>query len=100
MRVGSRRRIPPMPIEEIVDNPTRMAMPSAARGMLDDLLYHFWSSECRPMPKDGNQLFAISRGHRPTWLRHYAEILTVFEEIRPRFERAQEARAAQHATLK
>jgi hypothetical protein len=100
MRVLSRRRIPPMPIEDLIDHPARKALPSAARNMVDELCTHFWSTECRPFPKDEDTVFGIVRAHRPTFRRHKANVLAIFEEIRPRLEVAWRARASSIDNLK
>ena len=95
----ARRRIPPMPVEALLDHPVRMSLPSAARGMLDDLLFHFWRTECRPLPKDDASLFAISHAHRPTWVHHRKDILKIFHEIAPEMERWRTWRDASLAPL-
>jgi hypothetical protein len=100
MNVLSRRRIPPMPIEDLIDHPMRKAMPAAGRGMIDELCMHFWSTECRSFPMDEDTVFRIAQAHRPTWRNHRAEILAIFEDIRPRLERAWQARQTKHAVLR
>lgn len=96
----ARRRIPPMPIEDLAHHPIRMAMPSAARGMLDTLIFHFWLTECRPLPKDYNTLMSLAHAHKPTWIRHHNEIMQVFNELAPDLERWRDWREASLAPLK
>lgn len=96
----SRRRIPPMPIEDLIDNPTRAAMPAAGRGMIDELCMHFWKTECRSFPMDEDTVFGIVRAHRPTWRHHRQDILKIFEEIRPKLEKALHNRTASIGTLR
>ena len=96
----ARRRIPPIPVEDLFDNPRRLALPSAGRNAVDELCWHFWKTECRSFPLDYDTVFGIVRAHRPTFTRYQAEILTIFAELKPRLEHAWKARATSHATLK
>jgi hypothetical protein len=89
-----------MPIEDLKDHPRAIALPSAARNMLHELCMHFWSIECRPFPMDEDTVFGIVRAHRPTFRHHKAEVLAIFEDIRPRLEHAWRARQINHATLR
>lgn len=100
MRVLSRRRIPPMPIEDRIDDPRAIALPAAGYGMLTRLCEHFWSTECRSLSMDDDTLFGIVRGHRPTWRGHKAEIVAIFSDMRPRLEHAWRARSSNHESLR
>ena len=61
-------------------------MPVAARGILLNILLHFWVTECEPLPKDDLQLRYIARSHPPTWRAHCGKVLAVFEALRPDME--------------
>lgn len=74
-----RRRIRPLPVELLLDNPAFIALPVAGRGILITLCLHFWQTECRAMPTDTDTLFGIARAHRPTWQRYHIEIMAIFE---------------------
>ena len=100
MNVGRRKRLAPMPIEPILDNPRYMRLPAGARGMLHSLVYHFWLTDCAPLPRDDDSLFAIARAHRPTWRTWKPELLEIFAEIAPILERSNEARRLQHESLR
>jgi hypothetical protein len=89
-----------MPIEDRIDDPRAIALPAAGYGMLTRLCEHFWSTECRSLSMDDDTLFGIVRGHRPTWRGHKAEILAIFNDLRPRLEHAWRARQINHATLR
>jgi hypothetical protein len=89
-----------MPIEDLVDDPRRKALPSAGRNMVDELCLHFWSTECRPFPMDFDTVFGIVRAHRPTFRRHQAEIFAIFADLRPRLEHAWRARSSNHESLR
>lgn len=82
----ARRRIPPMPIEELRDHPKIKAMPVSARGMIWELCAHFWETECVPFARNDDNLMAIMGAHRPTYRHWKATILSVFDDIRPRME--------------
>ena len=96
----ARRRIPPIPVEDLFDNPRRLALPSAGRNAVDELCWQFWKTECRSFPLDYDTVFGIVRAHRPTFSRYQAEILAIFAELKPQLERAWQARLTSHATLR
>jgi hypothetical protein len=54
--------------------------------MLNRLIWHYGVRECRPMPKADNDLQAIARAHRPTWIKERPEILAIFADLAPKFE--------------
>ena len=68
-----------------MDDARVIAMPVAARGMLLNLVWHFWLSECAELPKDQDRLFAISQAHKPTWSNHSRAILAVLRDAAPKF---------------
>ena len=95
-----RRKLYPMPIEGLIDGPLAMALPAAAYGMLCRLSHHFWATECRPLPRSEDELRSIARAHRPTWRRWQADILKVFEEMRPELERYYQWRESRGSTIR
>jgi hypothetical protein len=97
--MSRRRRIYPMPVEGLVDNPDFIAMPAAGVGILFRLCLHFWLSECRPLPKSDDELQAISRAHRPTWRTWRHTVLKIFEAIRPDLEAYYALRESRRASL-
>ncbi len=88
----ARRKIYPIPVEGLIDNPEALTLPAAAYGMLWKIILHFWATECRALPVADHELRCISRGHAPTWSHWKSTILGVFETIRPDLEAAQQAR--------
>jgi uncharacterized protein YdaU (DUF1376 family) len=95
-----RRNLYPMPIEGLIDQPLAIALPAAAYGMLCRLFHHFWATECRPLPKSQDELRSIARAHLPTWRRWNANILKVFEDIRPELERYYRWRESKASTIR
>jgi len=83
-----------MPIEDLLDHPRAIALPSAGRGMLFDLIAHFWLTECKPLPTDNESLRAIVRAHKPTWRNHEADIRAVIADLQPLLAQAWRNRAA------
>ena len=81
MRTLSRRRIPPMPIEDLIDNPRIIALPPAGWAMIGRLCVHYWASECRPFPMNEDTLFGIMRAPRPTFRHYKAEVLSIFKKF-------------------
>jgi uncharacterized protein YdaU (DUF1376 family) len=55
--------------------------------MLLSLIEHYWRTACKSVPTRDDELFAVVRAHRSTWKAHKADILAVFEAIRPELER-------------
>lgn len=87
-----RRKIPPLPIEALIDHPEVLRLSSAGFGMLVRIVVHFWLTECRPLPLAEGELRSIARAHGPTWRRWKASILKVFGDVRPGLEAAWQAR--------
>jgi hypothetical protein len=76
----------PLPVDEIFQHPDWVTLPSAGCGMFFNIVEHFWRTGCRPLPVCRDQLFCIARAHRPTWKTHKAQILKLFEDVRPGLE--------------
>jgi uncharacterized protein YdaU (DUF1376 family) len=94
-----RPRLPPMPIEPLIDNPRFLALPVAGRGILITLCLHFWQTECAAMPIDKDQLFTIARAHKPTWQTYRIEIMKIFELWSTIAKRDWQARINRRANL-
>jgi hypothetical protein len=77
------RRYPPFPAEYLFLHPAVIALPAAGYGILCRLLFHFWQTDCRPMPVADHELCGIGRAHRPTWRHHKDEVLSIFRELEP-----------------
>jgi hypothetical protein len=95
-----RRKLYPMPIEGLIDHPLAMTLPAAAYGMLSRLCIHFWAAECRPLPKSQDELRSVARAHLPTWRCWNADIVKVFEDIRPDLERYYQWRESKGSTIR
>ena len=74
-----RRRIRPLPVELLLDNPACLRLPAAGFGMLMRLALHYWQTDCRELPKSDHELQSIVRAQRPTWFGHRVEIMAIFE---------------------
>lgn len=96
----ARRKIPPMPIENIAENARLMALPVAGYGMALKLLIHFWLTECRPLPSHDSQLYVLCHAHKATWAQHKAEIKAILNELTPCLKKAWDIRAAGLTHLK
>lgn len=94
------RKLYPMPVEPIIRHPAAIALPGAGMGALIRLCFHFWETECRPMPRDNHSLMQLARAHGPTWRHHKAEILAIFEAIRPELEAYHAWRMGSRAQLR
>jgi hypothetical protein len=95
----TRRRLYPIPLEGLIDNPDFIAMPAAGRGILFSLVLHFWLTECRSLPTADHELRNIARAHAPTWRHWKAQVLKVFGNIRPSLEAYYSARENKAANL-
>ena len=95
----ARRKIPPLPIEGLVDSPEALTLSAAGFGMLMRLILHFWQTECRPLPMADHELRSIARAHAPTWRHWKASSLRVFEAIRPGLEADWRARENRRGNL-
>lgn len=95
----ARRKLPPLPIEGLIDSPEALTLPAAGFGMLVRLLLQFWQTECRPLPVADHELRSIARGHAPTWRHWKPRILEVFEAVRPELEAAWRARENRRGNL-
>jgi hypothetical protein len=95
-----RRAAYPMPVESLFHHPAYVALPAAGRGMLFSMCEHFWRSACHERPTDEDQLFSIARAHRPTWRRHRATILEIFDAWAPVAARYHDTRTKRLAGLR
>lgn len=77
------RKLFDMPVEPIIRHPLAMTLPCAAYGALNRLCYHFWETECRPLPTDDHTLMQLARVHRPTWRHHKPAIMQVIHDVLP-----------------
>jgi len=77
------KRVPPFALEILAHHPLAMTLPAAGYGMLCRLIFHFILTDCRPIPKDGDNLRGIMRCHRSTWTEHKTDIMAVFQDLAP-----------------
>lgn len=96
----ARRRIPRMPVEELIDHPRALALPAAGYGMLVRLLLHYWQTECKAVVEQEDEQRGISRAQRATWIRWRGEIIGIYREIAPKMKLALEQRNAQFEALR
>jgi len=82
------KRLPPFAIESLFTHPAALALPAAGFGMLCRLLFHFIMTDCRPIPRAGDELAGIMRAHRPTMRGHQKQILVIFDELAPEIIKA------------
>jgi hypothetical protein len=99
LKTSPRRKIYPVPVEKIFDNPRYLTLGSASVGCFWRLCEHFWKTGCRPLPKDADQLFTIARAHRPTWRLNKDEIISIFNEVKPSLESYYHLREAKGTSL-
>jgi hypothetical protein len=78
-----KRKIDPMPIEDVYLHPEFIAMPPAGRGMLFTLLLHFWCSDCAPIPTSPGDLYGICRPNARVWATHKTVMLKIFNDVSP-----------------
>jgi hypothetical protein len=90
----ARRRIPPMPVESLLDNPLVLTLPCAGYGILVRLLHHFWMTDCAPLPTQTQELQSIARAHGPTWRNWSATILPLVASLSADMARRREIRDA------
>jgi len=88
MTKPEKRRIPPFALEILAHHPLAMTLPAAGFGMLCRLIFHFILTDCRPIPKDGDNLRGIMRCHRSTWTEHKTDIMAIFHDLAPQLEAA------------
>jgi len=82
------KRVPPFALEILAHHPLAMTLPAAGFGMLCRLIFHFILTDCRPIPKIGDDLCGIMRAHRPTFNAHRADIMAIFNDLAPQLETA------------
>ena len=85
------KRLPAFAFEMLTNHPLALTLPAAAFGMLCRLLFHFIMTQCKPLPKDSDDLRGIMRAHRPTWNHHKKEIMLVFNDLAPKLEHANQS---------
>jgi hypothetical protein len=78
-----RRKLAPIPLEIVFDNPKAVALSAAALGMLTRLVWVYWLSDCAPLPEAPERLFAIAQANRSTWSAHKETILEIMAESAP-----------------
>ena len=83
------KRLPAFAIDMLTQHPLALTLPAAGFGMLCRLLFHFISTNCRPIPPEGDDLRGIMRAHRGTWTQHRNAIMVVFRELEPQLIAAQ-----------
>ena len=82
------KRLPAFAFEMLTNHPLALTLPAAAFGMLCRLIFHYIMTECRPIPKEGDNLRGIMRCHRSTWTEHKSDILAVFQDLAPQLQKA------------
>jgi uncharacterized protein YdaU (DUF1376 family) len=83
-----------------MDDARVIAMPVAGRGIMLSLVWHYWLTDCAPLPKDRDRLFAIAQAHKPTWSTHSATILAVLHELAPKIAARFAAHHARRENMK
>lgn len=86
--MAKRRKIPPIPLEVIADNPEALDLSAIAWGALIKLAWHFWITECRPLPR--NRLFLIAGVHPKTWVQYRSDIMRILGTVLPELARSRE----------
>ena len=82
-----------------MDDARYMAMTPAARGMLMNLVWQFWATDCAPLPKDDDRLFVLAQAHRPTWRAYRQTIVEIVREVEPKLKARFEAHHNRKAAL-
>ena len=88
MKKPTPKRVPPFALEILAHHPLAMTLPAAGYGMLCRLIFHYILTDCRPLPKIGDDLCGIMRAHRPTFNTHRADIMAVFNDLAPKLQEA------------
>jgi hypothetical protein len=78
-----KRKIDPMPVDEVYLHPEFIRMPAAGRGMLFTLLLHYWLTDCAPLPTSMSEFFAICRPSPRVWDSHKETMLRIFNAVAP-----------------
>lgn len=78
-----KRKIDPLPIEDVYLHPEFVALSSSGRGTVFTLLLHYWVSGCAPLPTAPSELFAICRPSPRVWHTHKHVILKIFNDVSP-----------------
>jgi len=95
----SRRRVPPLPVAELISHPNYIAMPCAGVGIVFRLIIHYWVTECAALPSAERELVAIARAHRATWRRHRLSVMVILADVLPILYRAHVHRLARRQNL-
>jgi hypothetical protein len=95
-----RRKLIPLPVERILDEPLALTLPAAGFGMLMRLVLHFHATDCARLPVSDHELRSLARGHAPTWRHWKTQILLAFEAIRPEIEAYHHNRATRQDALR
>ena len=95
-----RRRIPPIPLESVFDDPRAIALPPAGIGMLTKIIWHFWKTDCAPLPTNADRMFVIAQAQRSTWAAHSAAIMAIVAEAAPKLANRFAAHHARRENLK
>lgn len=77
-----------MPVELIASHPKALGMNGAAFGHLMRLTFHFWLTDCRPLPVVDNQLYVLARAFPATWKANRVEIKEVLQDVIPELHEA------------
>lgn len=94
-----KRRMFPLPVQGIIDNPRFIALPAAGRGMLMTLVLYYWQTECVPLPTKGSEIFCIIRAHTSTWATHKDVVMSIFNEVKPELDKYFQERKTRYAVL-
>ena len=98
--IKQRRKLYPMPITGLIDDPGFIAMPAAGRGMLITLMLYYWQTECAPLPKKYSEIFAIMRANPTTWAGYRDEIMRIFELVKPELDEYFQTRVTKRSVMK
>lgn len=79
----AKRRIYPLPVEELLMHPIYLRMSPAARGSLWSLVGWLWLAECPEIPTNPSELYSLARPQPKAWNRYKAEILQVLRDVAP-----------------
>jgi hypothetical protein len=82
----------PVPLHIIFDDTRSLSLNSAATGALIRLVWHYWLTDCAPLPRSDHALYQIARAHKPTWYQHREAIKAILADALPALERAKERR--------
>ena len=87
------------PIHLVRAHPVALAMGSAAIGILYRILEHYWATDCRDLPERDQDMMALARAHRATWVAHKQEIYEVLRDLAPAIREAWRKREINNVNL-